>query len=252
MSSSLYEQITQLVRREPSTNERYYSVTLLGAKDGDAIWSCYSHWIGFEDEECRIELRAASLVDGSRIATFRRNAKQGCAVVDSLDDMLIFYLIGGHAVIRKEIAEAAIPEVLAPAPCVQSGEMGFRGVKSLPKGAFNRAPTQKLRMNVLKRDDFRCRVCGRRATDHVDIELHVHHIRPWALRGITEVENLITLCHTCHNGLDPHFEPNLFELLRPAEPDAKAKEHWDAVSLYRRKVVLEFSRGSSDDAESYI
>jgi hypothetical protein len=30
-------------------------------------------------------------------------------------------------------------------------------------------------MDVLRRDDFRCQICGRRAADYVDIELHVHH-----------------------------------------------------------------------------
>ena len=45
--------------------------------------------------------------------------------------------------------------------------------------------------------------------NYVDIELHVHHIVPWGNGGITEIENLVTLCSTCHDGLDPHFDCGL-------------------------------------------
>ena len=36
---------------------------------------------------------------------------------------------------------------------------------------------------------------------------------PWGQGGITEEENLVTLCGTCHDGLEPHFETQLFDLL---------------------------------------
>jgi hypothetical protein len=43
--------------------------------------------------------------------------------------------------------------------------------------------------------------------------LHVHHIKPWGEGGLTEEENLITLCHTCHIGLEPHYEEKLYSLI---------------------------------------
>ncbi|MFD3551294.1 HNH endonuclease [Streptomyces goshikiensis] len=67
-------------------------------------------------------------------------------------------------------------------------------------------------MQVLKRDGYRCVVCGRRASDHTDVELHVHHLVPWRMAGPTAGEDLVTLCGTCHKGLDPDFEPTLREL----------------------------------------
>src|SRR5262249_38518073 len=75
------------------------------------------------------------------------------------------------------------------------------------------APTPKLRMSVLKRDGFRCRLCGRSPDNHVDVELHVHHIRPFGRpsEGVTHPDNLTTLCHTCHKGLHPHNDDSLFE-----------------------------------------
>uniref|UniRef100_A0AAU2W4T2 HNH endonuclease n=1 Tax=Streptomyces sp. NBC_00008 TaxID=2903610 RepID=A0AAU2W4T2_9ACTN len=67
-------------------------------------------------------------------------------------------------------------------------------------------------MQVLKRDSYRCVVCGRKATDHIDLEIHVHHLVPWRMHGPTAEENLVTLCGTCHKGLGPDFEPSLREL----------------------------------------
>lgn len=142
-----------------------------------------------------------------------REIGESCAVVDDLEDMDLFLLIGGNALVEKGIGELTIKDWLRPRPVAQSDARGFVGVESLPKRAFNRAPTPKQRMQVLKHDDYRCKICGRRATDYVDVELHVHHIRPWAKGGLTEGRNLITLCHTCHKGLEPHFDPVVFEVL---------------------------------------
>ena len=52
--------------------------------------------------------------------------------------------------------------------------------------------TDSLRYDVLKRDGFRCVICGRTAEDGV--KLHVDHIKPVSKGGKTEYENLRTLC----------------------------------------------------------
>ena len=38
-------------------------------------------------------------------------------------------------------------------------------------------------------------------------------IRPHGLRGVTTEKNLISLCHTCHVGLEPHYEFTVFNLI---------------------------------------
>lgn len=55
---------------------------------------------------------------------------------------------------------------------------------------------QKKRLEIMKRDKFKCKVCGR------DNEmLHVHHsyydrnLNPWEYSN----DSLITLCEKCHN-----------------------------------------------------
>jgi 5-methylcytosine-specific restriction endonuclease McrA len=58
---------------------------------------------------------------------------------------------------------------------------------------------QRRRLEILQRDDWRCRCCGEGGK-----ELHVHHRRyrsgepPW---NYTD-EELITLCTACHNTVE--------------------------------------------------
>ncbi|WP_241848160.1 HNH endonuclease [Streptomyces sp. CB03578] len=120
--------------------------------------------------------------------------------------------------VGRQVAEDRLSSVIAPKECVhdgsaESGGFGYLVTQHLPDDAVERrAPTRKLRMQVLKRDGFRCVVCGRRASDHTDVELHLHHLVPWRMAGPTAEENLVTLCGTCHKGLDPDLEPALREL----------------------------------------
>lgn len=51
--------------------------------------------------------------------------------------------------------------------------------------------------------------------------------------------NLVTLCHTCHSGLEPHFDLSLFDYLDPYDACAILKRFDDEVANYRR--VLENS-----------
>ncbi len=72
------------------------------------------------------------------------------------------------------------------------------------------------------------------------LELHVHHIRPWAEGGLTEIANLITLCGTCHRGLEPHEDTTLFEYIgRPStsEENAGFREFLVGVREYHRMMA---------------
>ena len=55
-----------------------------------------------------------------------------------------------------------------------------------------------LRYDIMKRDGFRCVLCGRSASD--GIKLHVDHIVPVSRGGKTEESNLRTLCEECNLG----------------------------------------------------
>ncbi len=57
-----------------------------------------------------------------------------------------------------------------------------------------------LRFKVLKRDHFKCVLCGDHPARNSECVLHVDHILPWSLGGKTIEENLTTLCETCNLG----------------------------------------------------
>lgn len=58
--------------------------------------------------------------------------------------------------------------------------------------------TAGLRYDILKRDNYKCQICGRTQAD--GIKLHVDHIIPIAKGGKTVPENLQTLCQDCNLG----------------------------------------------------
>lgn len=71
--------------------------------------------------------------------------------------------------------------------------------KKRPKGYEERKKmSQKLRYEVLRRDGFRCVLCGKTADD--GIKLEVDHIKPVSKGGLTVLENLRTLCDECNGG----------------------------------------------------
>jgi hypothetical protein len=55
-----------------------------------------------------------------------------------------------------------------------------------------------LRKLVLIRDNYQCQDCGTKDWNKKPSLLHTHHLTPHAKGGITEIENLITLCFICH------------------------------------------------------
>ena len=68
--------------------------------------------------------------------------------------------------------------------------------------------TPSLRYDVMRRDGFRCVLCGRTVND--GIKLHVDHIMPIAKGGKTVKSNLRTLCHECNLGKsDKYIEDEL-------------------------------------------
>ncbi|MBQ7400294.1 MAG: HNH endonuclease [Clostridia bacterium] len=58
--------------------------------------------------------------------------------------------------------------------------------------------TSSLRYDILRRDGFRCQLCGSTADDGV--KLHIDHIVPVSKGGRTEKSNLRVLCDRCNFG----------------------------------------------------
>lgn len=65
--------------------------------------------------------------------------------------------------------------------------------------------TNSLRYDVLKRDHFRCTICGASAKEGAILE--VDHIKPVSKGGKTEFNNLRTLCKSCNRGKRDKYDP---------------------------------------------
>lgn len=93
-----------------------------------------------------------------------------------------------------------------------SKTFNFDNIKSLLKRAQERQEhertktyqrnlmTQSLRYDIMKRDSFRCQICGRSVKNNPNIELEVDHIIPISKGGKTVKSNLQTLCKECNRG----------------------------------------------------
>ena len=55
--------------------------------------------------------------------------------------------------------------------------------------------SEQLKLEVLKRDSWRCQLCGSMQ------QLEVHHRVFRSHGGKDAEENLVTLCHSCHSAL---------------------------------------------------
>ncbi len=69
--------------------------------------------------------------------------------------------------------------------------------KELP-AVFRTNTPSRMRFHVLRRDNYRCRLCGMTASNGVTLECD--HIIAVANGGKTEIPNLWTLCRPCNNG----------------------------------------------------
>jgi len=64
----------------------------------------------------------------------------------------------------------------------------------------------RLRLQVLKRDKYKCMFCGASPATDQTIVLVVDHIKPWAKGGETEINNLQTLCSKCNSGKSDTYD----------------------------------------------
>lgn len=73
-----------------------------------------------------------------------------------------------------------------------------KNTEAYRKKVERRKMTDSLRYDVMERDGFRCRLCGRSASQGAVLE--VDHIKPISKGGKTTMSNLQTLCKECNRG----------------------------------------------------
>ena len=77
------------------------------------------------------------------------------------------------------------------------------------KQTWNRYGTdwKKVREQVLIRDNKQCQICGR-----FEGRLEIHHKTPFLISKDNSLDNLITLCATCHRRIESEITGRLIKL----------------------------------------
>lgn len=104
-----------------------------------------------------------------------------------------------HAFVERVNSDLSSESTSEPVAEVDSKEVSVQVAKGKPPEDV-RAIRLGLRYNVLKRDNFRCVICGTSPATTLGCKLHIDHIVPWSRGGKTVLENLRTLCEQCNLG----------------------------------------------------
>lgn len=68
---------------------------------------------------------------------------------------------------------------------------------------YNSARWKRLRKSVLRRDNYQCQRCKRYGRSKEAVEVHhVLFVEEYPEYGYSP-ENLVSLCHACHNAMHP-------------------------------------------------
>ncbi|WP_324188459.1 HNH endonuclease [Nocardia higoensis] len=104
------------------------------------------------------------------------------------------------------------------------------------------AVSKRVRFEVLRRDEHRCRYCGARAPE---VELTVDHVVPTALGGTDHPSNLVAACWDCNSGKTSTV-PDA-PLVAEVDASAVAWSRAMAVAAQERAAAYTQDRQLADD-----
>ena len=105
------------------------------------------------------------------------------------------------------------------------------------------AVSKRLRFEILRRDDFTCRYCGRKPPE---TELRIDHVLPKALGGTDDPGNLVSSCHDCNSG-KTSIAPGS-PLVAQVDADAI---RWSAAIQHAAAKALEDVQGAHNYREGF-
>ena len=217
---------------------RYYALTLLASRDGRALWSAHTHFAGQSDRLPGWEKRAASIVETAKMIALWNGVGQSWLVVEDRIQLGLWIRLGGNALVEVALGQKWLPHIVATREVAPDGPTGFLVSDALTQRQLKHRPSRGLRMRVLERDNYTCRRCGR-AGDHV--KLTRHHVLPHSAGGLTQENNLVTLCDDCHSDCHIsdswHPAPDLFGMLFVDAVNVADDDYDEAVRRHRRLIA---------------
>lgn len=87
----------------------------------------------------------------------------------------------------------------------------------------------KKRKKVYRRDDHQCQKCGGRGGRRGNKQLHAHHRVPVSNGGNHDMNNLVTLCHSCHERVHGHRIPTNNDTRDETTPDISFSQIGEAL-----------------------
>lgn len=106
-------------------------------------------------------------------------------------EFFVSYMNGEQEVEKPDEIESDVPDI----PVLQQPTNKTETIHKTKRDINLRT-----RFLVMKRDNFKCCMCGRSPATTPGLELHIDHIKPWAKGGETVIDNLQTLCSECNLG----------------------------------------------------
>src|ERR1039457_6824319 len=82
---------------------QYYAITLTADGDGNILVDTQTRWTGYANADRRIEIREASLVRPEALVRYWETQGQAYVVVKNEDEWPLFYMLGGNALVAKNI-----------------------------------------------------------------------------------------------------------------------------------------------------
>ena len=97
--------------------------------------------------------------------------------------------------------------------------------------------SKRKRFEVLKRDGFCCRYCGRSSPDVV---MHVDHVIPLSAGGTHDIDNLIAACESCNLGKGPIMLTETIDWKTVVERRVQQTESdaWDVIDVLNLDRVV--------------
>jgi hypothetical protein len=230
------------MNQSPIDSEDYLMVTLTATSDGIINRYVHTIFVGFSGKPPKFEIREPSIINPEIMKKTLNSIGEFPLIVNSLRDLILFRIFGGHGIIRKKLVDEYWPEINQASTCVYGGhEPGFVDTDSIPNSEFVKRPRKKTKLRVKQRDENKCMFCNS------DKNLTLHHILHRERGGRTVDNNLITSCAECQKKLHENpkqvFDDSLYKRIGVNKHYHKKNEQfWQDVEHYSILMLKAISR----------